>query len=173
MLAAFSLAVAGFYGMKAAFWATPSVFLSGPALAAGLAFINSIGNFCGYLGPIVVGYAKDATGSFEAGIYVLAAAAAVSTVTALGCALVDATHGGARGGVRRCAGPLTGRSVAAPVGANWPARGPAMAEGRGPCRPRGTGGREWPAWMAGMDGRHGGPTMTERRCVDRHAWRGV
>ena len=87
VLVAFSLAVAGFYGMKAPFWPTPSAFLTGPALAAGLAFINSIGNFCGYLGPIVVGYAKDATGSFEAGIYALAAACAVSTVTALGCAL--------------------------------------------------------------------------------------
>ncbi len=87
VLAAFSLATAGFYGMKAVFWATPSAFLTGPALAAGLAFINSIGNFCGYLGPIVVGYAKDRTGSFEAGIYVLAATAAISAVTALGCAL--------------------------------------------------------------------------------------
>ena len=87
VLAAFSLATAGFYGMKSVFWPTPSTFLTGPALAAGLAFINSIGNFCGYLGPIVVGYAKDATGTFEAGIYALAAACAVSTVLALGCAL--------------------------------------------------------------------------------------
>lgn len=87
VLAAFSLATAGFYGMKAVFWATPSAFLTGSALAAGLAFINSIGNFCGYLGPIVVGYTKDMTGSFEAGIYVLAASAAISAVTALGCAL--------------------------------------------------------------------------------------
>jgi ACS family tartrate transporter-like MFS transporter len=87
VLASFSLATVGFYGMKAPFWATPSAFLTGPALAAGLAFINSIGNFCGYLGPIVVGYAKDNTGSFEAGIYALAVAAAVSTLTALGCAL--------------------------------------------------------------------------------------
>ena len=87
VLAAFSLAVAGFYGMKSPFWPLPSTVLSGPALAAGLAFINSIGNFCGYLGPIVVGYTKDTTGSFEAGIYVLAAACLVSTLTALGCAL--------------------------------------------------------------------------------------
>ena len=57
------------------------------ALAAGLAFINSVGNFCGYLGPIVVGYTKDTTGSFEAGIYVLAGACLVSTLTALGLAL--------------------------------------------------------------------------------------
>ncbi len=87
VLAAFSLATIGFYGMKSPFWPTPSTFLTGTALAAGLAFINSIGNFAGYLGPIVVGYAKDATGSFEAGIYALAAASAISTLAALGCAL--------------------------------------------------------------------------------------
>jgi MFS transporter, ACS family, tartrate transporter len=87
VLAAFSLATAGFYGMKSPFWPLPSTVLSGPALAAGLAYINSIGNFCGYLGPIVVGYTKDATGSFEAGIFVLALSSLVSTLTALGCAL--------------------------------------------------------------------------------------
>ncbi len=87
VLAGFSLATVGFYGMKSPFWPLPSTVLSGPALAAGLAYINSIGNFCGYLGPIVVGYTKDATGSFEAGIYVLALSSLVSTLTALGCAL--------------------------------------------------------------------------------------
>ena len=87
VLAAFSLATTGFYGMKSPFWPLPSTFLTGSALAAGLALINSLGNFCGYLGPIAVGYAKDHTGSFEAWIYVLAAAALVSTLTALGCAL--------------------------------------------------------------------------------------
>ena len=87
VLAAFSLATFGFYGMKSPFWPLPSTVLSGPALAAGLAYINAIGNFCGYLGPIVVGYTKDATGSFEAGIYALALSSLVSTVTALGCAL--------------------------------------------------------------------------------------
>jgi MFS transporter, ACS family, tartrate transporter len=87
VLAAFSVATIGFYGMKSPFWPLPSIFLTGPALAAGLALINSLGNFAGYLGPIVVGYAKDTTGSFEAGLYALAAAAFVSTLTALGCAL--------------------------------------------------------------------------------------
>ncbi len=87
VLAAFSVATAGFYGMKSPFWPLPSTFLTGSALAAGLALINSLGNFAGYLGPIAVGYAKDATGSFQAGLYVLAAASLVSTMTALGCAL--------------------------------------------------------------------------------------
>jgi ACS family tartrate transporter-like MFS transporter len=87
VLAAFAVATIGFYGMKSPFWPLPSTFLTGPALAAGLALINSLGNFAGYMGPIAVGYAKDVTGSFEIGLYVLAAAAFVSTATALGCAV--------------------------------------------------------------------------------------
>ena len=87
VLAAFSLATFGFYGMKSPFWPLPSTFLTGTALAAGLALINSLGNFAGYLGPIAVGFTKDATGTFQAGLYVLAAAALVSTLTALGCAV--------------------------------------------------------------------------------------
>jgi ACS family tartrate transporter-like MFS transporter len=87
VLAAFSVATAGFYGMKSPFWPLPSMFLTGSALAAGLALINSLGNFAGYLGPIVVGYVKDRTGSFEGGLYALAAAAFISAFTALGYAL--------------------------------------------------------------------------------------
>jgi MFS transporter, ACS family, tartrate transporter len=87
VLAPFALATVGFYGMKSPFWPLPSTFLTGTALAAALALINSLGNFAGYLGPIAVGWAKESTGSFEAGLYVLAGAAFVSTVTALGCAL--------------------------------------------------------------------------------------
>jgi ACS family tartrate transporter-like MFS transporter len=85
VLVAFSIATVGIYGMKSPFWPIPSTFLTGPALAAALALINSLANVCSYLGPIAVGYAKDITGSFEAGIYVLAGAALVSTLTALGC----------------------------------------------------------------------------------------
>jgi ACS family tartrate transporter-like MFS transporter len=86
-LAAFSLATIGIYGVKAPLWPLPSSFLTGPALAAAVALINSLSNVFSYLGPIAVGYAKDATGNFEAGIYVLAAAALVATLTALGYGL--------------------------------------------------------------------------------------
>ncbi|MBS0643217.1 MAG: MFS transporter [Acetobacteraceae bacterium] len=87
VLAAFAVATVGFYGMKSPFWPLPSTFLTGSALAAALALINSLGNFAGYMGPIAVGWAKESTGTFEAGLYVLAGAAVVSTLTALGCAL--------------------------------------------------------------------------------------
>ena len=103
VLAAFGLATVGFYGMKSPFWPLPSTFLTGTALAAGLALINSLGNFAGYLGPIVVGWTKEATGSFETGLYVLAGAAAVSTLTALACALWMPR--GATSGIRLAAVP--------------------------------------------------------------------
>ena len=41
--------------------------------AAGIALVNSIGNLGGFVGPYVVGLMKDATGSTDAGLLVLAA----------------------------------------------------------------------------------------------------
>jgi MFS transporter, ACS family, tartrate transporter len=78
-----SLATIGFYGMKPVFWPLPSDFLSGTAAAGGLAVINSIGNLGGFFGPMLLGWTKDATGGYAAGIYVLAGCALVSTVLAL------------------------------------------------------------------------------------------
>jgi ACS family tartrate transporter-like MFS transporter len=71
-LAAVSLALAGSYGARPAFWPLPSMFLSGTVAAGGIALINSIGNLGGYLGPFIVGWIKDSTNSFEMAIYFLA-----------------------------------------------------------------------------------------------------
>ena len=58
----------------------PSLFLTGAAAAAGMAFINSIGNLGGYVGPFIVGWIKDSTKSFEMALYFLAACALLSAV---------------------------------------------------------------------------------------------
>jgi ACS family tartrate transporter-like MFS transporter len=92
--AAFSLATVGFYGVKSPFWPLPSTFLTGPALVAGLAFINSLGNFAGYVGPIAVGYAKDLIGSFEIGLYVLGRRVGGINPDGLWMCVLDATHRG-------------------------------------------------------------------------------
>ena len=68
-----SIAAAGFYGTKGPFWAMPPMFLTGSAAAAGFAFINSLGNLGGFFGPGIVGWVRDATGSFAGGLYALAA----------------------------------------------------------------------------------------------------
>jgi MFS transporter, ACS family, tartrate transporter len=81
-LAFMSVATIGLYGSKPAFWPMPSVFLTGTAAAGGIAMVNSIGNLGGYVGPFVVGWIKDSTGSFESGLYFLAACALASAVIA-------------------------------------------------------------------------------------------
>src|SRR5262249_52606817 len=82
-LAGLSLATIGFYGMKTSFWPLPSTFMSGTAAAAAIAAINSLGNFGGLIGPVAVGWLKDNTGTFEAGLYFLAACGLLSALTTL------------------------------------------------------------------------------------------
>jgi len=79
-----SLAAMGFYGSKGPFFAMPPMFLSGTALAAGIAWINSIGNLGGFFGPWWIGVMKDYTGNFSGGLYGLAL---LSLVSAVVCAL--------------------------------------------------------------------------------------
>ena len=81
-IAAMSFAAVGIYGSKPAFWPLPSAFLTGSAAAGGIALVNSIGNLGGFVGPYMVGWIKDATGSFEAGLYFLAACALASAALA-------------------------------------------------------------------------------------------
>jgi MFS transporter, ACS family, tartrate transporter len=71
-LVGMSMATMGFYGSKGPFFAMPPMFLSGPALAAGIAWINSLGNLGGFFGPSYVGLMKDLTGSYAGGLYGLA-----------------------------------------------------------------------------------------------------
>jgi len=89
-----ALAAAGLYGAKAPFWALPSVFLSGSAAAGGIALINCIGNLGGFVAPSIVGWIREATGSFEAGLYFLAALALSAVVVTL--LVVNARFGDAR-----------------------------------------------------------------------------
>jgi ACS family tartrate transporter-like MFS transporter len=83
-LVGMSIAAMGFYGSKGPFFAMPPMFLSGPALAAGIAWINSLGNLGGFFGPWYVGVVKDMTGSFAGGLYGLALLGFVSAAV---CAL--------------------------------------------------------------------------------------
>jgi len=78
-----SAATIGIYGSRAAFWPMPSIFLTGTAAAGAIALINAIGNLGGYFGPFIVGWIKDATGSFQAGLYFLAACSLMAAIIAL------------------------------------------------------------------------------------------
>jgi ACS family tartrate transporter-like MFS transporter len=83
-LVGMSIAAMGFYGSKGPFFAMPPMFLSGAGLAAGFAWINSIGNLGGFFGPAYVGVMKDLTGSYAGGLYGLAL---LGLIAAIVCAL--------------------------------------------------------------------------------------
>ena len=79
-LVTMSVAAVGLYGSRPSFWPMPSLFLTGAAAAVGIALINSIGNIGGYVGPFIVGWIKQSTGSFEMGVYFLAGCAFTSAL---------------------------------------------------------------------------------------------
>ncbi|HEX7811863.1 MAG TPA: MFS transporter [Burkholderiales bacterium] len=81
---ALSLVTVGILSWVATFWSLPTSFLSGTAAAAGIAWINSVGNLGGHFGPDLIGRIRMATGgSSQAAFYTLAAVALVGIVIIL------------------------------------------------------------------------------------------
>lgn len=62
-MAAVTLAAFGIFSALPIFWTLPTTILSGTAAAAGIAWINSIGNLGGYIGPTIFGTLKDRMGN--------------------------------------------------------------------------------------------------------------
>lgn len=69
--------------VQAVFWSIPPIFLGGAAAAAGIAFINSVGNLGGQLGPWLMGRLKDASGGYNLGLLALAGALLIEAVVVL------------------------------------------------------------------------------------------
>jgi ACS family tartrate transporter-like MFS transporter len=67
-----TVAAVGVFCCFAVFWTLPTAWLSGTAAAGAIALINSVGNLAGFGGPYLVGWVKDATGSADKGLLVLA-----------------------------------------------------------------------------------------------------
>jgi ACS family tartrate transporter-like MFS transporter len=63
-----SLAMLGLSSMFGPFWTLASATVGGVGAAAGIALINSVGNIGGFVGPYILGYVRDTTGSFAAGL---------------------------------------------------------------------------------------------------------
>jgi ACS family tartrate transporter-like MFS transporter len=70
----FALSQLGQRSVQGVFWAIPPMFLGGTAAAAGIALINSVGNLGGFVGPTAMGWLRGVTGSYSAGLLVLAGA---------------------------------------------------------------------------------------------------
>jgi MFS family permease len=68
-----SLATAGLASMLGPFWALATSFLGGIGAAAGIALVNSVGNVGGFVGPNIVGYVRDLTQGFAAGLTIVGA----------------------------------------------------------------------------------------------------
>ncbi len=72
-MVALSIAAMGDLCTRGPFWALPARFLSGSALAAGIALINTMAALGGFVGPTIVGYVRQVTGGFTGGLLFLAA----------------------------------------------------------------------------------------------------
>jgi D-galactonate transporter len=79
-LIALTFAISGVMSAMSAFWSLPTALLSGTAAAAGIAWINSVGNLAGYLGPYVIGKIRDTFHSMTWALLALSAACLLSSV---------------------------------------------------------------------------------------------
>jgi sugar phosphate permease len=77
-----TLALVGVTAARGIFWSIPPRLLTGVAAAGGIAFINTIGTAGGFVGPYMMGFLRDATGNFSAGILVMAGVMVVTTALA-------------------------------------------------------------------------------------------
>ena len=79
------LAVAGVVSAFAPFWQMPTMVLAGSAAAGGIALINSFGNLSGFVGPYLVGWLRDVTGTTATGLYAVAGLEILCTVLIMVC----------------------------------------------------------------------------------------
>jgi MFS family permease len=82
-LIGFCLAAFCFYAIQPILFIYPATRLSGKALAGGLAFVNTIGLTGGFVGPYVMGFLEDATGSKLSGLWFVAGMCAIGALLTL------------------------------------------------------------------------------------------
>jgi MFS transporter, ACS family, tartrate transporter len=87
-LMGFSVALVGVTAARAIFWTIPTRFLTGVAAAGGLAFINSIGTVGGFVGPSVMGWLRELSGSYVIGLVAVSAIMIAATIASLSLKLV-------------------------------------------------------------------------------------
>jgi nitrate/nitrite transporter NarK len=82
-IACLTVAASALMCQFAVFWALPTAILSGSAAAAGIAWVNSIGNLGGYASPHAVGFIRDQTHSMFLALLALAGAQLMTAVLTL------------------------------------------------------------------------------------------
>ncbi|QFH71597.1 MFS transporter [Enterobacter sp. E76] len=83
VILALTIVNCGISASKPPLWSMPTLFLSGPAAAAGIATINSIGNLGGFVGPFMIGVIKEHSGSYTWGLWFVAGLLVLSSLTVL------------------------------------------------------------------------------------------
>jgi ACS family tartrate transporter-like MFS transporter len=76
---AFGLLILANSAMQGPLWSLPATFLHGRSAAAGIAAINTISIFGGFLGPYWMGLARDVTGNYQRGLLTMAIPMLVAT----------------------------------------------------------------------------------------------
>ena len=83
MVAALTIAIVGSMAYFGPFFSLPSSFLSGPAMAGGIALISTFIALGGFVGPTLIGVIKQATGNYAAAMLVQSAGLVVATTIIL------------------------------------------------------------------------------------------
>lgn len=81
-LLALTVALLGVTSARTIFWTIPPRFLVGRGAAGGIAFINSVGILGGFFGPFLMGWLRERTGSFSAGLMTMAGVLLVTSMAA-------------------------------------------------------------------------------------------
>lgn len=68
-----TVGTAALWASYTVFWAMPSEYLKGDAAAGGIALVNTIGLFGGFLSPTIIGYFKTLTGYMQSGLLAMVA----------------------------------------------------------------------------------------------------
>jgi D-galactonate transporter len=79
-----TLATMGILATFPLFWPMPTDMLAGTSAAAGIAWVNSLGNLGGFLAPFIVGWVTDLTKRSDYGLYIIAGALVLGSLLVLG-----------------------------------------------------------------------------------------
>jgi nitrate/nitrite transporter NarK len=74
----------GLFGASPLFWSAATSRMSGKAAGAAIAIINSVGAVGGFTGPAAMGWLRDTTHTFSAGLWSIAACLCVGAILAQG-----------------------------------------------------------------------------------------
>jgi ACS family tartrate transporter-like MFS transporter len=81
VIGGFCLAAGGAYSGLATFWSVPPLFLGGTAAAGAFALINAVGNLSGFVGPGLMGWLLQTTGSYTIGMWMCTGVALVAALS--------------------------------------------------------------------------------------------